>query len=253
MLAHLGRAALDLASDTGGMTVLLGRVVAAVGRRRCDREELWRALHDFGLASLPIVLATAAFTGMIMVLQSAVYVRQFGVYNLVGWFSGFSTLREIAPVLIGLMFSGRVGANNTSELATLSATEGLDALRVLSLDPLELLVAPRAVAMVLSMVALVIFGDAVALVAGAVCAERLMGVSFSEFTASLLTYLGPADFLLGVGKASLFGGAIAVVSSYYGLGNRHGTAGVGEAVKVQVVGSAVSVVLLDYLLTSVNP
>jgi phospholipid/cholesterol/gamma-HCH transport system permease protein len=253
MLARLGRTALAVAADTGGITLLLGRVLATVARRRVDREELLRACHGFGVASLPIVLATAGFTGMIMVLQSAVYVRQFGVYNLVGWFSGFSVLREVAPVLIALMFSGRVGANNTSELATLRATEGLDALQVLSLDPFELLVAPRAVAMVLAMIALVIFGDVVALVAGAVCAERLMGVSFAQFGTSLLAYLGPADFLLGVGKALLFGGAIAGVSSYYGLGNSRGTAGVGAAVNTQVVWSALCVVLLDYLLTSVNP
>jgi phospholipid/cholesterol/gamma-HCH transport system permease protein len=243
----LGGGALRLLHDVGGVALVSWRTVRRLGR--LDRAELWRALNGFGVASLPIVVATAAFTGMIMVLQGAVYVRQYGVYDLVGWYTGFSTFREVGPVLIGLMFSGRVGANHTSELATMRVTEQLDALRVLALDVYEVLIAPRTVGMVVAMGALVLFGDLVAIVAGAVCARVLIGVDFVQFALSLTGRLDVDDLLVGMVKALFFGAAIAAVSSHYGLAARGGSTGVGRAVNAQVVACAVAIVLVDFLVT----
>jgi phospholipid/cholesterol/gamma-HCH transport system permease protein len=246
----VGRRSLGLAHDVGGMAMVLARTLRGLVPPRLDRDELWRALHSFGNASLPIVAATAAFTGMIMVLQSAVYVQRFGVYDLVGWYTGFATFREVGPVLIGLMFSGRVGASNTSELATMAVTEQLDAVRVLALDLYELLVVPRALAMILGLTALVIFGDLVAVVAGALSARWLMGVDFGQFARSLASHLSAGDVLIGVEKALAFGLVIAVVSTHFGITARGGSSGVGRAVNAQVVACAVALFVADYFLTS---
>ncbi|MBI3178380.1 MAG: ABC transporter permease, partial [Deltaproteobacteria bacterium] len=188
---------------------------------------------------------------MIMVLQGAIYVEQFGVYDLVGWYTGFATFREVGPMLIGLMFSGRVGANNTSELATMRVTEQLDALRILALDPYEVLVLPRAAAMVIALTALVILGDAVAIGAGALCARLLLHVDYGFFYRSLVERLDPSDFLMGVEKALVFGLVVAVVSSHFGMSARGGSTGVGRAVNAQVVGCAVALFAADYFMTSV--
>lgn len=251
MSARLGAWALNIAEDVGGVTLVLGRSAQAAGRGRIDRAELLRSLYHFGVTSLPIVIATAAFTGMIMVLQGAAYVRLYGVYDLVGWYTGFSTFREVGPVLIGLMFSGRVGASNTSELATMRVTEQLDALRVLALDPYEIIIVPRAVAMVVSMFALVCLGDLVAVLGGALAANVLLDVDSAQFLTSLSTRVTVGDFVLGLEKALVFGLAIAMVSTYFGLSAKGGSTGVGRAVNAQVVGCALSLSLADYLLSSV--
>ncbi len=186
-----------------------------------------------------------------MVLQGAIYVDQFGVYNLVGWYTGFATFREIGPMLIGLMFSGRVGANNASELATMRVTEQIDALRVLAIDPYEALILPRTISMIVALGALVIYGNLVAILSGALCAKLLLNVEYGFFFQSFVERLGPADFLIGVEKALLYGLVVAIVSTHFGLTARGGASGVGRAVNAQVVAAAVGLFLVDYLMTSV--
>jgi phospholipid/cholesterol/gamma-HCH transport system permease protein len=250
-VTSLGAASLRISFDAGGMALVLARVVRALLPPRLDRSELLRSLRSYGEQSLPIVAATGAFTGMIMVLQSAVYVEAFGVHNLVGWFTGFATFREVGPLLIGLMFSGRVGASNTSELATMRVTEQIDALRILAIDPYEALILPRTVSMVVALGGLVVYGNLVAVVAGALCARLLVDVEYGFFFSSLTEQLGPADFLIGVEKALLFGLVVAVVSTHFGLTARGGSTGVGRAVNAQVVACAVGLFLVDYFMTSV--
>lgn len=249
-LDTVGTASLAVASEVGGMVLVLGRTLRALWPPRLDRDETWRALAAFGVASLPVVVATAAFTGVITVLQSALYVQRYGVYDYVGWYTGFVTFREVGPVLVGLVFSGRVGASNTSELATMAVTDQLDALRVLALDVYEVLVLPRTLAMVLGLGALCIYGDLVAVLAGAVSARLLVGVELVQFGRSLLERLSPGDFLVGLEKALAFGLVIAVVSTHFGLRARGGSTGVGRAVNAQVVACAVALFVVDYFMTS---
>ena len=251
LLASIGAVSLRVTADAGGMTMVLARLLRSLVPPRIDRAELFRSLRSFGEQSLPIVIATGAFTGMIMVLQGAIYVDQFGVYNLVGWYTGFATFREIGPMLIGLMFSGRVGANNASELATMRVTEQIDALRVLAIDPYEALILPRTISMIVALGALVIYGNLVAILSGALCAKLLLNVEYGFFFQSLVERLGPADFLIGVEKALLYGLVVAIVSTHFGLTARGGASGVGRAVNAQVVAAAVGLFLVDYLMTSV--
>lgn len=249
LLAPLGRSTLMLLTQLGGLAGVLTTVLRRLVRGRLDGREWLRAMVQFGEGTVPIVMATAAFTGMIMVLQGAVYVERYGVYDLVGWFSGFTTFREVGPVLIGLMFSGRVGASHTSELATMKVNEQLDALRCLAIDVYELLVVPRTLCMVLAMGGLVVLGDLVAVLGGAACAHWLMGITPEAFVRSLIAGLSVQDFLVGLYKALVFGLAVAVVASHFGLRASGGATGVGRAVNAQVVVSAIAIFALDFLLT----
>src|SRR3954462_15016155 len=104
-----------------------------------------------GIKSMPIVTVPALVTGGIMVIQAAPIVQRFGAYGLLGWGAGFGTLREVAPLLTALMINGRVGANNTAELGTMVVTEQIDALRVLAIDPISFLIAPRFLAMIITL------------------------------------------------------------------------------------------------------
>lgn len=251
ILQRVGGPALGVMREVGGITLVAARVGKRLVALRMDRDELFRAAYAFGVGSLGVVMATAAFVGMIMVLQAADYVQRFGVYNLVGWYTGFSTFREVGPLLVGLMVSGRVGANNTSELATMKVTEQLDALRILALDPYEILILPRVVAITVINACLVIFGNLVAVLSGALGARVLMGVDYLFFFRSLFTRVTPGDFLTGVEKALVFGLLIAIISSHFGISARGGSVGVGRAVNGQVMACAVGIFLADYLMSSV--
>ena len=105
-------------------------------------------MNKMGVDSLPIVILTAFFTGGIMVIQSGIFVKRFGAYGLLGFGAGYATLREVGPILIGLMFSGRVGSNNAAELGTMTVTEQLDGLRALAIDPMVFIV-PRVLGMMM--------------------------------------------------------------------------------------------------------
>ena len=243
-----GRKFLAFVWTVGGLCLLVVKVVNRLCRGKFDWGEFWRAAVGFGEKSIFIMMLASAFTGMILVLQGAVYVEKYGLRSFVGWYVSLATVKEVGPILIALMFSGRVGAKNTSELASMKVSEQMDALRVLALDVYELLVAPRIVAMVLAMACLVVLGDLVALVAAAAVAELLLDIDHLAFYASMTAQLKVGDLALGMAKTVCFGGLIAVVSSYCGLQAGRGAKGVGEAVNRQVVGSALAIFLVDCLI-----
>lgn len=244
---------MGLLGDVTGTAAISGRVALQLLRPRFDTSELIRSFIEFGEASIPIVALTAAFTGAIMVLQGASYVQQLGIYDLVGWYTGFATFREIGPVMLGLMFSGRVGARHASELASMRATEQLDALKVLALDVYELLIVPRVISMTVSLVALVVLGDLIAIASGALTAKIILGLDAAHFLRSLDAALGAADVLMGVTKAAAFGFLIAIVATHYGLNASGDSRGVGRAVNSQVVASAIGIFFVDYVITVLFP
>ena len=247
--AQTGRAVLTLATDVGGVAVLAARLLRRMAPPRLDGPELWRNLHRMGVRSLPIVGVTGLFTGGIMVIQAGVLIRRFGAEGLLGWGAGFATLREVGPILIALMFSGRVGANNTAELATMTVTEQIDALETLAIDPLSYLILPRVLAMITMLFVLTIYGDVLALMGAAFMGEALLGVSTTTFWNGLLETIRIWDMATGLIKSALFGVVIALSSSHFGLSVSGGAPGVGRAVNASVVASATGIFICDYLAT----
>jgi phospholipid/cholesterol/gamma-HCH transport system permease protein len=245
----LGATIVSLCRETGGMTVLLSKVVRALFPPTLDWRELLRNLYKMGNKSVPIVVLTAVFTGGIMVIQSGVFVRRFGATGLVGWGAGYAVFREVGPILIALMFSGRVGANNTAELGTMTVTEQLDGLRALAIDPIRFLIVPRVVAMIAMLFCLTVIGDLVAVIGAMAIAKALLGVSPWTFWWSMIDHLHPVDFTNGLIKSLAFGFAIALSSCHFGITVRGGAVGVGRAVNNAVVAAAVSIFLLDFFLT----
>mgnify|MGYP000947242033 CR=1 FL=1 len=251
LAARVGRATFDIASNVGGVAVLAGRLAARLVPPRVDGPELVRNLYKMGVRSLPIVGLTALFVGAIMVVQAGVLIRRFGAEGLLGWGAGFATLREVGPILIALMFSGRVGANNTAELGTMTITEQIDALSTLAIDPLAYLILPRVLAMVSMLFILTVFGDVLALTGAAYTGRVLLGVSVATFWNGLLDTIRLWDLATGLIKSVFFGGIIALSSCYYGLTVKGGAPGVGRAVNGSVVASATGVFITDYFSTYV--
>lgn len=249
-LAAVGGGVLGVVSITGAMVVLAAGVLWRLFRGDFDRQEVVRNLYKMGVKSLPIVIVTALFTGGIMVIQAAPIVERYQAHGLLGWGAGFGTLREIGPLLVALMVSGRVGANNTAELGTMVVTEQIDALRALAIDPLSFLIVPRCVGIVATLFLSNIFAVLVALVAAAYVGLALIGVSPSVFYNGLTGgLLGVQDFLHGMLKSVVFGVVIALSSCHFGLQTSGGAPGVGRSVNATVVASAVGIFVLDYVVS----
>ncbi len=250
-LGFVGRHFNSWASEAGGLCILTWQIMLNLlpWRWQFDGPETWRNLYQVGVKSFPIVVVTAVLTGAIMVIQSGLYIEQYGAYGLLGWGAGYTILREIGPILIGLMFSGRVGANNTAELGTMKVTDQIDALRALAIDPIGYLVMPRFVAMVIMLFLLVVIGDFTALIGGAITSQFLLGVNMKLFAASVVAYVTLDDLFHGLIKSVAFGFAIAIISCHFGMNTKGGAVGVGRAVNGSVVGSAIAIFLIDYLIT----
>jgi phospholipid/cholesterol/gamma-HCH transport system permease protein len=246
---NIGAGAVRVTQEVGGIIVLTGQVLRALVPPRIDGRELTKNLYKMGNRSVPIVVLTAFFAGGLMMLQSGPFVKKLGATALAGWGAGYAVLREIGPILIGLMFSGRVGANNTAELATMTVTEQLDGLRALAIDPVRYLVVPRVIAMMVMLVALTVIGDLVALLGASLVGRVMLDINFSTMYYSFVDNLRPYDILHGVYKSVAFGAAIAMSSCYFGVTVRGGAVGVGRAVNAAVVAAAVSIMLLDFFLT----
>ncbi len=249
IFAAIGSFVLTTLELLGGMTLVLTAILRRLMPPRFDGPETWRNFYKVGVKSYPIVAATALFTGAIMVIQSGIYVRRTGATSLLGWGAGYAVLAEVGPVLIGLMFSGRVGANNTAELGTMKVTEQIDALRALAIDPIAYLVVPRFLAMVTMLLLLTVLGDLFALVGGAITSEFILGVDFRVFFRGVFESQLLDEFFVGLIKATAFGASISIVSCYYGLGVTGGAAGVGRAVNNSVVAAAIGIFVADYVMT----
>jgi len=247
--AKLGAFILVMAKQVGGLSILAGKVIRRLTPGQIDRHELFRNMNRMGVRSVPIIAATAAFTGGIMVIQAAPFVEQVQATSFVGWAATFTTIRELGPLLIGLIFNGRVGANNTAELGTMKVTDQIDALRALAIDPIAYLVVPRCLAMVSMMVLLCVIGDAIAIGGAMLTADVLLDVDPRVFWASALERLEPWDFWVGLIKSGLFGIMIALTSCYYGLQTKGGAPGVGRSVNASVVAAAAGIFIMDYFST----
>lgn len=248
-LTAVGGTTLRIAGSVGGMTLTFVAIVRAMFPPRFDSRELWRNLYRVGVKSFPIVVLTALFVGAIMVIQAGEFVRKTGATGLLGWGAGFAVFAEIGPVMIGLMFSGRVGANNTAELGTMVVTEQVLALRALAIDPVEYLVVPRFLAMMLMLGLLTVLGDLFALIGGALTSQLILGIDWYVFLQGVVEGRLLDEFFVGLVKATLFGVSISIVSCDYGLKVRGGATGVGRAVNDAVVASAIGIFGVDYVVT----
>jgi len=240
----------ELAATVGSMGVIAQQIVSRLVRLDLDGRELMRNMYKMGVKSLPIVVVTALFTGAIMVVQAAPVVQRYGAQQLLGWGAGFGTLREIGPLLTALMISGRVGANNTAELGTMTVTEQIDALRALAIDPIAFLVVPRFIAMVATLFLSTLYADALALFGAAYAGQALLGVEPGIFYNGLVSgLLGVGDVLNGLVKSVIFGIVIGLSSCHFGLAVTGGAPGVGRGVNATVVASAAGIFIFDYFVS----
>ncbi|HUG42563.1 MAG TPA: ABC transporter permease [Longimicrobiales bacterium] len=244
-ITWVGRAALGTAAGFGQF----GRFMAQVGRAAADArtwtEVLVVHMARIGVASLPIALFVAAFTGIVLALQASYTFTGAVPLYFVAVLVGKTMLLELGPVLTGLALAGRVGANIAAELGTMRVTEQIDALETLAYDPLAYLVVPRILAGLLMFPLVVAFADVMGIAAGWITAINLLDLSSPEFVRGLRLYFVPFDVTYSLVKAASFGLAVTAVGSFYGFTTRGGAEAVGRSTTQAVVVSSMLILVLD--------
>jgi phospholipid/cholesterol/gamma-HCH transport system permease protein len=202
-----------------------------------------------GFGSLPIVLAACFFTGAALALNSATTLTRFGALTLVGQLVSIGIVRELGPVLAGLVVAGRNASGMASELGSMIVTEQIDAMRALGTDPMKKLVTPRVVATVIMLFFLTILGDFAGLVGGNVVASVVLGLDSHSYWSNAWQTLQFSDVFMGLAKPVVFGFIVATIGCYYGLTTKGGTQGVGRATTEAVVASMILIIAVDVFVT----
>jgi phospholipid/cholesterol/gamma-HCH transport system permease protein len=215
-------------------------------------------MDAIGVQSLGIVVLTGFFTGMVLALQSSSSLAGFGATLYIGRLVSASMIRELGPVLAGLMVAGRVGSGIAAEIGSMRVTEQIDALNTLGTDPIKKLVTPRLLAAIIMVPVLTVINDVVGIIGGDVIGVLVVGVPSSLYWHTVWQQIAtdgfalrfiPLDFIQGLVKPFLFGGIIAVTASYFGLSTTGGTEGVGQSTTRTVVTASITILLVDYVVT----
>ena len=246
----LGERVYAMVLDLGAVFTLFVQVVSWVVRPPSEIRNIVKQMEEVGIRSMPVVLVTATFTGMVLALQSYSGFQRFGATSFVGSVVALSITRELGPVFAGLMVSGRVGASMAAELGTMKVTEQIDALVTLATNPVKYLVVPRVVAATIVLPVLVVFADLLGIVGGYFVSVYLMGANPYVYVAKTYQYLEFNDIYTGLVKASVFGTLIALISCHHGFAAQGGAEGVGRATTRAVVASSMMVLVSDYFMTS---
>ncbi len=202
-----------------------------------------------GFGSLPIVLAACFFTGAALALNSAATLKRFGALTLIGQLVSIGIIRELGPVLAGLVVAGRNSSGMASELGSMVVTEQIDAMRALGTDPTKKLVTPRVVSTVIMLFFLTILGDFLGLIGGNVVSTVLLGLDSRSYWSSAWETLVFSDVFMGLAKPVVFGFIVATIGCYYGLSTRGGTQGVGRATTEAVVAAMILIIAVDVFVT----
>ena len=209
---------------------------------------LFPQLFEIGTRSVPVVMITGAFIGMVLAVQMVAQFKAVGMVAQMGTIVNLSVLRELGPVLAGVMLAGRVGGGLTAELGTMRVTEQIDALRAMGADPIRVLVVPRFLACVLLIPVLVMYADFMGILGGYVVSVHVYGVNGPEFWRDAARTVEYFDIFYGPFKSIFFGVAISLICCHKGFRCAAGAAGVGRACTQSFVASTMAILALDFFL-----
>jgi phospholipid/cholesterol/gamma-HCH transport system permease protein len=239
---------------------LAGKAIGFIFVKPFYASDTIQQMNAIGVGSLGIVLLTGFFTGMVLALQMSVQLQAFGQEALIGRVIAGSMIRELGPVLAGLMVAGRVGSGIAAQLGSMRVTEQIDALNTLGTDPIKKLVTPRVLAALIMLPILTIINDFVGILGGNIIATFVMGLPTALYWRTVLEQMMsggftlhfiPNDLIQGLVKPFVFGGLISITGCYYGLRTTGGTEGVGLATTRTVVTASVLILVIDYFLTQI--
>ena len=250
MLAATGRAIISKSAVTGRAILLLVHGLLALRHVHRSIPQVIRHLDMAGYGSILVLSLIAGLTGMIMAVQTGSELQRFGVLDNLGAIIGATFCREMGPIWAAVIVLARVGASMAAELGTMAVNEEVDALRVMSIDPVRFLVMPRLLALMIVMPLLTTIADAVGIAGGALIAQSLFGQPIQVFMDSAQGLLQGLDFYSGLAKSWVFALIIGAIACDQGLATQNGAEGVGRSTTTTVVLSVVFVLLADLIMTS---
>jgi len=240
---HALRRGAGALSFIGENAAVLLRSLASPGRVRW--RELLSNLYAGGVSALPIIGLLSFLMGVVIAYQAAEQLRTFGANIYIVDLIGISVLREIAPLVTAIIVAGRSGSSFTAQIGTMSVTEEVDALRTLGIPPLELLVLPKTLALVIALPLLTFYADLTGVLGGMIMAMTKLDISPIEFTARFGKAVAAKHYLIGIVKAPAFAVIISLVGCYQGFQVRGGADAVGRHSTISVVQSIFLVIVMD--------
>ena len=229
--------------------LMVGKAARATVTRPFYLRDVVEQFETIGVGSLTVVLLTGMFTGMVLALQSGFTLDQFGARSMVGRLVSASMVKELGPVLTGLMVAGRVGSGIAAELGSMMVTEQIAALRALGTDPLRKLVLPRILAGLVMVPLLTVVSGGVGMVGGWIVTVTQLKVASSVYWNSVVNGLYIQDVWMGLIKPFFIGFTITSIGCHVGMRTRGGTQGVGRATTNAVVAASVAVIAVDFFVT----
>jgi phospholipid/cholesterol/gamma-HCH transport system permease protein len=245
----LGEHALAMLGFVGQSSMALAGSVAHPARMR------WRPiLHNIrtaGFDALPIVGLLSFLLGVVVAYQAATQLRRYGADIFVADLVGLSVLREFAPLMTAVIVAGRSGSAYAAQIGTMSVTEEIDAMRTIGISPIEMLVLPKVIALVIALPLLTLFADITGLLGGMIMARAQLGMGFDSFIDRVTSAVSVTSYLLGLGKAPVFAAIIAIVGCFQGFLTKGGADSVGRQTTRAVVQSIFLVIVADALFSIV--
>lgn len=246
----IGTAVKHPLEEIGRIFMLLYSTVKWLVKPPFEIRNTTKQMVEIGVNSLPVVLITAVFTGMVLALQSYTGFKRFGAESLVGSVVALSMTRELGPVLTALIVTGRAGAAMAAELGTMRVTEQIDALETLATNPIKYLIVPRFISGMVMLPSLTVVADIIGIIGGYFVTVIIFETSSRQYMKMTWDHIKMGDIYHGLIKAGFFGAILSLVSCYKGFYTQGGAAGVGKATTGAVVISSMVILISDYFLSA---
>lgn len=248
-LSLIGRVMLTFLAAAGRLGIFTANSLSHCVRPPFFLRHVGAQMINIGYYSLPVVGLTALFTGAVLALQIYEGSSRFNAESAVAGIVVIGFVRELGPVLAGLMVAGRVSAAMAAEIGTMRVTEQIDALTTLATDPFKYLMAPRLIAATVMLPCLVLIADVIGVAGGFILSTDKLGFNPSAYLKTTFDYLEYQDVISGLVKAAVFGFLIALMGCYHGYHSRGGAQGVGVATTNAVVSASILILISNYIIT----
>lgn len=248
-IEYIGRVVGEPIERIGHIIMLFYSTLKWLIRPPFEVKNVLKQMLEIGVNSLPVVIITAVFTGMVLALQSYTGFKRFGAEGLVGTVVALSMTRELGPVLTALIVTGRAGASMAAELGTMRVTEQIDAMETLATNPIKYLIVPRFLSGLIMLPSLTVISVIVGIMGGYFVTVVLLGANVATYMRTTWDYLEMQDIYSGLIKACFFGAALSLICCYKGFYTKGGAEGVGKATTGAVVLSFMTILISDYFLS----
>jgi len=250
ILVQIGKASMDVARQVTALTAFLGEATLAfsrflVGKAKFRRTDLWLTIQQCGADALPIVSLISFLVGLILAFVGAVQLAMFGAQIYIANLVGIAMAREMGAIMTGIIMAGRTGAAFAAQIGTMQVNEEVDALTTMGISPMEFLVLPRMLALILMMPLLCLYSDLVGILGGFVVGTGMFDISFTQYMEQTRASLNLTHFGIGVFKSAVFGVVVAIAGCLRGMESGRSASAVGDAATSAVVTSIVLIIVLD--------